>query len=61
MENRASATASIVHKPESKEKAWGQIGDFIDFNAQRAAKQTNKDRMKTLLFTLKQTPPITAK
>jgi len=60
-ENRASSIASIVKEPESKEKAWSQIGDFIDFNAQRAAKQTDKDRMKTLLFKLKQSPPISAK
>jgi len=60
-ENRASSIASIIKSPESKEKAWAQIGDFIDYNAQRAANQTDKDRMKTLLFKLKQTPPITAK
>jgi len=47
-----------VKKPESSDMAWSQIGDFIDFNAQRAAKQTDKQRMKTLLFKLKQTPPI---
>ena len=59
-ENRASQTASVIKEPDSKAKAWAQIGDFIDFNAQRAAKQVNKDRMKTLLFKLKQTPPVAA-
>ena len=57
-ENRNGQSPLVVKKPESTDKAWSQIGDFIDFQAARAAKQTDKERMKSLLFKLKQTPPV---
>lgn len=60
-QNKSSAIASVIPDPASKEKAWSQIGDFINFQAQRAAKTTDKERMKSLLFQLKNSPPVGAK
>lgn len=58
-QNRLS-TASQPPSLDDPKKAWQQIGDFIDFNASRQAKETDKDRMKSLLFRLKTNPPVKA-
>jgi len=58
-QNRIS-TASQPPSLDDPKKAWQQIGDFIDFNASRQAKETDKDRMKSLLFKLKTNPPVKA-
>ena len=60
-ENRNAESVSSSNAPGSREDAWKQLGSFIDFQATRAANETDKSRMKSLLFKLKQTPPkITA-
>ncbi|CBY09957.1 unnamed protein product [Oikopleura dioica] len=58
-QNRIS-TASKPPSLDDPKIAWQQIGDFIDFNASRQAKETDKDRMKSLLFKLKTSPPVKA-
>merc|ERR1711953_125430 len=60
-ENRNAESVSASNAPNTREDAWKQLGTFIDFQATRAANETDKSRMKSLLFKLKQTPPkITA-
>ena len=56
-ENRASEVNNVISAPGSSKVAWEQLGSFINFNASRGAHETDKSRMKSLLFKLKQEPP----
>lgn len=56
-ENRASEVNNVISAPDSSKVAWEQLGSFINFNASRGAHETDKSRMKSLLFKLKQEPP----
>ena len=56
-ENRASEVNNVISAPGSSKVAWEQLGSFINFNAARGAHETDKSRMKSLLFKLKQEPP----
>merc|ERR1712168_1247704 len=56
-ENRASEVNNVISAPGSSKVAWEQLGSFINFNASRGAHETDKLRMKSLLFKLKQEPP----
>ena len=56
-ENRASEVNNVISAPGSTKVAWEQLGSFINFNASRGAHETDKSRMKSLLFKLKQEPP----
>ena len=59
-ENRAAEQNDVMAAPSDKAKAWQQLSGFINFNAQRQANETDKSRMKSLLFQLKQEPPKVA-
>ena len=56
-ENRSSEQESVISAPATKEVAWQQLSSFINFNQARQANETDKARMKSLLFKLKQEPP----
>ena len=59
-ENRAAEQNDVVAAPSDKAKAWNQLSGFINFNQERKPNETDKSRMKSLLFQLKQEPPKTA-
>merc|ERR1712131_164448 len=59
-ENRAAEQNDVVTAPGDKAKAWQQLSGFINFNQARQANETDKLRMKSLLFQLKQEPPKAA-
>ena len=59
-ENRAAEINDVMTAPSSKAKAWEQLSGLINFNEQRKTNETDKTRMKSLLFQLKQEPPKVA-
>merc|ERR1711935_217721 len=59
-ENRAAEQNDVMTAPSSKAKAWEQLSGLINFNEQRKTNETDKTRMKSLLFQLKQEPPKVA-
>jgi len=56
-ENRAAEKTSAIDAPASREAAWAQLGSYVDFKQARQTNETDKSRMKSLLFKLKQEPP----